>query len=189
MTIKTEKRAVPPLDMRAAVSSINAEKRTFEVMWSTGAKVLRSSWFDGPFFEELSMDPTHVRMARLSSGTAPLLADHDGRSVSETLGVIESSRIENGKGYATVRMAAEGIDPEDGRAQVNVRVILAAYMIILHPNNVFEAMGMSEQILLNASRDMDESFRNVISGAGTWAACTEAMRGLASLMRHAHDRP
>jgi hypothetical protein len=112
MTIKTEKRAVPPLDMRAAVSSINAEKRTFEVMWSTGAKVLRSSWFDGPFFEELSMDPTHVRMARLSSGTAPLLADHNGRSVSATLGVIESSRIENGKGYATVRMAAEGIDPE-----------------------------------------------------------------------------
>ena len=112
MTIKTEKRAVLPLDMRAAVSSINAEKRTFEVMFSTGAKVLRSSWYDGPFFEELSMDPAHVRMDRLKSGTAPLLADHNGRSVSATLGVIESSRIENGKGYATVRMAAEGIDLE-----------------------------------------------------------------------------
>ena len=76
-----------------------------------------------------------------------------------------------------------GIDPEDGTAQVNVRVILAAYMIILHPNNVFEAMGMSEQILLNASRDMDESFRNVVIGAGTWAACKHAVEVYVPIFR------
>jgi hypothetical protein len=80
-------------------------------------------------------------------------------------------------------LRSEGIDPEDGRAQVNVRVILAGYMIILHPNNVFEAMGMSEQILLNASRDMDESFRNVISGAGTWAACKHAVEVYVPIFR------
>jgi hypothetical protein len=80
-------------------------------------------------------------------------------------------------------LRSEGIDPEDGRAQVNVRVILAAYMIILHPNNVFEAMGMSEQILLNASRDMDESFRNVVIGAGTWAACKHAVEVYVPIFR------
>lgn len=76
-----------------------------------------------------------------------------------------------------------GIDPEDGTAQVNVRVILASYMITLHPNHVFEAMGMSEQILLNASRDMDESFRNVVIGAGTWAACKHAVEVYVPIFR------
>lgn len=68
-----------------------------------------------------------------------------------------------------------GIHPEDGTAQVNVRVILAGYMIRLYPTHVFEAMGMTEHILLNASRVMDESFRNVVIGAGTWAACKHAV--------------
>jgi hypothetical protein len=80
-------------------------------------------------------------------------------------------------------LRSEGVDPEDGTAQVNVRVILASYMITLHPNHVFEAMGMSEQILLNASRDMDESFRNVISGAGTWAACMHAVEVYVPIFR------
>jgi len=110
--IRTEKRNVGPLDIRADVTSINVEKRTFEVMWSTGAKVLRSSWYDGQFYEELSMDPKSIRMGRLASGTAPFLKDHNGYRVAETPGVIESARIENGKGYATVRMAAAGIDPD-----------------------------------------------------------------------------
>jgi hypothetical protein len=68
-----------------------------------------------------------------------------------------------------------GVHPDDGTAQVNVRVILAGYMIRLHPTHVFEMVGVSEQILLNASRDMDESFRNVIIAAGTWAACKHAV--------------
>jgi phage head maturation protease len=112
MANRVEKRSVGPLDMRAVVSSINPEKRTFEVMFGTGAKVLRSSWYDGQFYEELSMDPAAVRMTRLTSGTAPLLANHDGYSVADIPGVVESARIENGKGIATVRMVSEGIDPE-----------------------------------------------------------------------------
>lgn len=96
---------------RAEVTSINEKARTFEVMFSTGAKVLRSSWYDGQFYEELSMDPAAVRMGRLQSGTAPFLLNHNGYDVVATPGVIESARIEGGKGYATVRMCAEGIDP------------------------------------------------------------------------------
>lgn len=111
MTIRTEKRQVGPLEMRADVTSVNAEKRTFDIMWSTGAKVLRSSWYDGQFYEELSMDPKAIRMGRLTSGTAPFLMDHNGYRVAETPGVIESARIENGKGYATVRMVRAGVDP------------------------------------------------------------------------------
>ena len=112
MPIRTEKRNVGPLDLRAPISSINVEKRTFDVMFSSGAKVLRSSWYDGQFYEELSMDPKSIRMGRLQSGTAPLLKNHDGYDVTDVPGVIESARIENGKGYATVRMVAAGIDAE-----------------------------------------------------------------------------
>lgn len=110
--MKKNTRQVPPLEMRADVTSINVEKRTFEVMFSTGAKVLRSSWYDGPFYEELSMDPKAIRMGRLASGTAPFLTNHDGSRVEDIPGVIESARLEGGKGYATVRMVREGVDPE-----------------------------------------------------------------------------
>ena len=104
-------RQVTPLSTRAEVGTINAEKRTVDLDWTTGAAVLRSSWLDGPFYEELSLDPKHVRMGRLNNG-APFLANHDGGDVAATLGVVESARLEGNKGTATVRFAAEGIDPE-----------------------------------------------------------------------------
>lgn len=109
MTIETRK--VKPLATRAAVGSIDAAKRTVDVVWTTGAKVLRSSWFDGPFYEELSLDPAHVRLGRLNNG-APFLANHDGYDVARTLGVVESARLEGAQGVATVRFARAEDDPE-----------------------------------------------------------------------------
>jgi hypothetical protein len=50
------------------------EKRTVQVVWTTGARVKRG-YFE-PYYEELSLDPKHVRMDRLSSGNAPLLNTH-----------------------------------------------------------------------------------------------------------------
>lgn len=103
---------VGPLTTRAALGSVNSEKRTVDVVWTTGAKVLRSSWFDGRFYEELSLDPKHVRMDRLRSGSAPFLANHDGNDVGAVLGVITSARLEKGRGVATVRFAPAGVDAE-----------------------------------------------------------------------------
>lgn len=109
--MKTETRQVSPLSLRASLSSVNIEKRTVELVWTTGAKVLRSSWFDGQFWEELSVDAAHVRMGRLNNG-APFLANHDGYDVARQLGVVMSARLENGKGTATVRFAKAEDDPE-----------------------------------------------------------------------------
>lgn len=109
--MKTETRQVSPLSLRASLSSVNLEKRTVELVWTTGAKVLRSSWFDGQFWEELSVDAAHVRMGRLNNG-APFLANHDGYDVARQLGVVMSARLENGKGTATVRFAKAEDDPE-----------------------------------------------------------------------------
>ncbi len=87
-----------------APGSINAEKRTIELVWATGAKGLRNGW-DGRFYEELSMDPAHVDMGRLQSGNAPLLDAHDAYSNASVIGVVESARLEGIQGIATVRFA------------------------------------------------------------------------------------
>jgi hypothetical protein len=76
-----------------------------------------------------------------------------------------------------------GLTPNGEGEQANVRVFLAAYMVMLHPNHVFEQLGMSEQNLLTASHNMDASLVNVVReflggegvAAGTWAACTHAV--------------
>ncbi|MFZ5446996.1 MAG: prohead protease/major capsid protein fusion protein [Myxococcota bacterium] len=105
-------RELEPSSTRATVGAIDLKKRTVEVVWTTGAKVLRSSWADGPFWEELSTEPAHVRLERLNSGRAPFLMNHDGGNVAATLGVVESARLESGRGVATVRFVAEGVDAE-----------------------------------------------------------------------------
>lgn len=111
MAIKVQTRNVGPLSMRGALRSVNTEKRTVEVVWTTGAKVLRNSWFDGPSYEELSLDPKHVRMGRLNNG-APFLKNHDGYDVARTLGVVESARLEGSQGVAVVRFSKAEDDPE-----------------------------------------------------------------------------
>jgi hypothetical protein len=80
MSDRLEKRNVPPLSMRASLqpSSVNEDRRTVDVVWTTGARVLRG-YYDR-FWEELSLDPAHVRMDRLNGG-APFLSDHDGSRV------------------------------------------------------------------------------------------------------------
>lgn len=107
MTIKTrsETREIGTLTRDGEVATVDEKARTVDVVFSTGAKVLRNSWFDGPSYEELSMDPKHVRMGRLQSGSAPFLANHDSYDVADQPGVVTSARIENGVGHATIRFA------------------------------------------------------------------------------------
>lgn len=111
--MSNQTRQVSPLSLRASLTpgSVNLEKRTVELVWTTGAKVLRSSWFDGQFWEELSVEAAHVRMGRLNNG-APFLANHDGYDVARQLGVVESAKLEKGRGVATVRFAKAEDDPE-----------------------------------------------------------------------------
>ncbi len=105
-------RDCPPLSLRAAVApdSIDPEKRTVEVVWTTGARVLRGFW--ETWYEELSLDPAHVRMDRLNNG-APLLNAHNAYDVGSVIGVVEGAKLEGGKrGVATVRFAKAEDDPQ-----------------------------------------------------------------------------
>jgi hypothetical protein len=108
-------RDIPNLELRAAfvASSVNDEKRTVDVTWTTGAKVLRG-WYD-KFWEELSLDPAHVRMERLQSGRAPLLGSHDSYSLGGVIGVVERANVSGKVGTATVRFARAEDSPEADR--------------------------------------------------------------------------
>jgi len=77
---------------------------------------VKRGYYD-PYFEELSLDPKHVRMERLQSGAAPLLDSHRSGSLKDQLGVVESARLEKGKGTATVRFDS-GPEGEDAFRRV-----------------------------------------------------------------------
>jgi phage head maturation protease len=104
---------LPRMSRAASVlpNTLDEEARTVDVVWTTGAAVLRG-YFDR-YWEELSLDTKHVRLKRLNNG-APLLNTHDGSSVASVIGVVVagSARIENGRGIATVRFARAEDDEE-----------------------------------------------------------------------------
>lgn len=103
---ETRKQSLPALHTRAAFApaTFDAEARTVELTWSTGATVRRFDWFDGPYLEELSLDPAHVRLSRLESG-APVLANHDLSSLDAVIGVVERAWLNGNEGRARVRFS------------------------------------------------------------------------------------
>jgi len=110
MAQRSVTRDMPKLSLRASFepSTVNVEKRTVQLTWTTGAPVLRGFW--DRYYEELSLDPKHVRMERLQSGKAPLLDTHNGDGISSVIGVVESAELQKKRGVATVRFdtGAEG---------------------------------------------------------------------------------
>jgi hypothetical protein len=94
-------------------STVNEKDRTVEVVWSTGEKVMRGGWFEEPYWEELSMDPAHVRLERLNGG-APFLDNHSRWDLDDVIGVVVKAWIENGEGRAIVRFD-EGDEEEPGK--------------------------------------------------------------------------
>ncbi len=79
---------LPPLDFRAAVGSVDGDKRTADVVWTTGQGVWRQDYAaGGRYLEILSLDPRHVNLERLNSG-APVLNSHNAESLQQILGVV-----------------------------------------------------------------------------------------------------
>lgn len=120
-THKSTTRDIPRLDLRAEVmlETLDVEKRTVEITWTTGARVLRG-FFD-QFLEELSLDPKHVRMERLNSG-APLLDDHNRDGTRSVIGVVESARLEKKRGSAKVRFDT-GVEGDEVFRKVRERIL------------------------------------------------------------------
>lgn len=87
-------------------ATIDEQDRSIEVVWSTGARVRRQPLFGKPFDEELSMEPTNVRLDRLNAG-GPLLKVHDTRTLDAVIGSVVpgTARIDQGRGIARVRFS------------------------------------------------------------------------------------
>lgn len=100
-----ELRSLPLQTRIVPVSTVNAEARTFETVWTTGAPVRRFDWATWtPYIEELSLDPAHIRMTRFDSG-APLLNTHQQWDLSSVLGVVEKAWLETGEGRSICRFS------------------------------------------------------------------------------------
>lgn len=94
------------LDTRAMFKpqTANDDDRTIEIVWSTGSRVRRESWFDGTYYEELSLEGSAVRLERLNLG-APILDTHESYRLSDQFGVVERAWIEAGEGKAIIRVS------------------------------------------------------------------------------------
>jgi hypothetical protein len=100
---------MPPLSIRAAVAAktIDDEARTVELIFTTGAGVMRYDWLsDKRYIETLSLEPEHVRLERLQSG-GPLLDSHSTYSVADQLGAVVpgSVKLTPKEARATVRFS------------------------------------------------------------------------------------
>lgn len=100
-----------PVTARRAVSfeptSFNASDNTIDVVWTTGAAVLRSDWITSEYYSEvLSTNPAHVRLGRLNAG-APFLDSHQEGNLGAVLGSIVpgTARVAGGIGTCRVRLA------------------------------------------------------------------------------------
>ncbi|MES2170550.1 MAG: HK97 family phage prohead protease [Actinomycetota bacterium] len=104
---------LPRLTLQAAVmpKTLNDEMRTIDVVWTTGARVLRG--YFQQYWEQLSLDPKSVRMKRLNNG-APLLNAHDDMDACCVIGVVQpgSASIDGKRGVATLRFAKAEDSPE-----------------------------------------------------------------------------
>lgn len=110
VSVRKETRELPTLTLRAAFepSTFDAEKRTVELVWTTGAKGIRYRYvgWDGveKYYEELEVSERAVRLERLNNG-APLCAAHNSYSLRGVIGVVERAWIANGEGRALVRFS------------------------------------------------------------------------------------
>ncbi|MBX3517451.1 MAG: Mu-like prophage major head subunit gpT family protein [Rhodospirillales bacterium] len=122
-------------DVRLAPDTIDAQARTVELVWSTGAPVRRRDLFTGRRYDEvLSLDPAHVDLSRLNAG-APLLNAHGAYTLLNVLGVVERAWIADGtdgpQGRAVVRFSErEDVEPlwQDVQAGI-IRSISVGYAV------------------------------------------------------------
>ena len=113
-------------------ATIDEQDRSIEVVWSTGARVRRQPLFGEPFDEELSMEPTSVRLDRLNAG-GPLLKVHDTRTLDAVIGSVVpgTARIDQGRGVARVRFSErDDVEPiwADVRAG-HLRAVSIGYQV------------------------------------------------------------
>lgn len=124
-------RMVQRLEARFAPSTYDADERTVEVVFTTGAPVTRRDYWTGEtWIEELEVTERAVDLSRLSAG-APVLDSHRSWGLGDVLGVVERAWITGGEGRALLRFSPrEEVAPilQDVRAGI-IRNISVGYSV------------------------------------------------------------
>jgi hypothetical protein len=105
--------ALPMQTRLAPVASVEAETRSVDVVWTTGASVRRRRWtgFDTAIdYEEiLVVSRDAVDLSRLEAH-APVLDSHSQWTTRAIVGVVERAWIDKGEGRASLRFPKQGVD-------------------------------------------------------------------------------
>ena len=130
MNDKARRSDMPMQTRLAPIGTVNKAARTADLVWTTGARVMRYDWMrDRTYLEELSLDPANVRMGRLQSG-APLLNAHNRWSLEDQIGVVDGAALGDGEGTATVRFSSRAdVEPifQDVQDKI-IRNVSAGYI-------------------------------------------------------------
>ncbi len=85
-------------------STFDAKERTIDVCFTTGSKGKRGGFWSEPYYEELEVTDTSVRLDRLNAGAA-VLNTHSQWDLRDQIGVVEKAWVKGGKGFATLRFS------------------------------------------------------------------------------------
>lgn len=156
------------------VGTVDNEKRTVEVTFTTGAAVRRrryTGWDSSvPFDEVLTVSRAAVSLDRLNAG-GPALDSHSSWSTSTQVGVVERAWIDGGEGRALIRFPSKGVDERADRmfAMVSegiIRNISVGYSIdevrVVAP----EKSGEVEKRIITRWTPFELSFVTVPADAG-----------------------
>lgn len=127
-------------------ATFNAEARTVEVIFTTGADVERRDWWTGArWIERLRVARDAIDLTRLNAG-APVLNTHSSWDLGDVIGVVERAWIEGAEGRALLRLSdREDVQPivRDIQAGI-IRNISVGYTV--EKWRVTEATGNSGEI-------------------------------------------
>lgn len=134
-----------------AADTVNAEERTIDVTFYSGAKIPRFSWSKGEYILRFDTSPGAVRLGALNSGNAPVLDSHRSYGLSGVLGVVESAEIADGKASATLRFASGDDDVDRIWNKVEQKII----------RNV--SMGAYVHKMKDVTKDEDQKTREFLA--------------------------
>ena len=104
-------------EVRLLPSGVDAETRTLDLVWTTGATVRRRryvGWDTVPFDEILLVSDKAIDLSRMNAG-APVLDSHSVWSTFSQVAVVERAWVDGGEGKAKVRFPKAGIDERADR--------------------------------------------------------------------------
>jgi hypothetical protein len=179
---QSERKLTAPTMLRAAEvrpNSYQEADNSVEIVWSTGAAGLRFDWYDGEYYiEELSMEPSAVRLDRLNAG-ACLLDSHQDYSLRSVIGSVVpgTARIENGEGVARVSLsrAPDVADIVQKIIEGHIRSVSVGYMV--HEYVRTEKEGEKPHLLATDWEPVELSMVAVPFDAGARVRSRSAQQG------------